>query len=98
MPIISDRRKNVSMEIRGKFGRNPDCVLALVMRTCKRLESRKGIAERSGETRARPLRRRESERDSCYLRGEFRRECGRYLAFIPRHFSGSTRSVHSGRM
>jgi hypothetical protein len=38
MQIISDRRKNVSTEIRGKFGRNPNCVLALVTRTCKRLE------------------------------------------------------------
>lgn len=51
MQIISDRRKNVSMEIRGKCGRNPSCVLALVTRTCKRLESRKGIAEKNGETR-----------------------------------------------
>lgn len=56
MRIISDRRKNVSMAIRGKFGRNTDRVLALVTRTCKRLESRKGIAEKSGETRAIPTR------------------------------------------
>jgi hypothetical protein len=39
MRIISDRRKNVSMEFRGKFGRNSECVLALVARTCKRSES-----------------------------------------------------------
>lgn len=50
MQIIPVRRKNVSMEIGGKFGRNPSSVLALVTRTCKRLESRKGIAEKSGET------------------------------------------------
>lgn len=54
MPIISDRRKNVSMGNCGKFGRNPSCVLALVAPTCKRLENRGRIAEESGETRRRP--------------------------------------------
>jgi hypothetical protein len=39
MQIISDRRKTVSTAIGGKFGRNSQCVLALVTRTCKRLES-----------------------------------------------------------
>lgn len=32
------------------------------------------------------------------LLGEFRREWGRYQAFMPRHSSGSTRSAHSYKM
>lgn len=77
MQIIHDRRKDVSMEIRGKFGRNSECVLALVARTCKRLES-SGVSLKEAAKLARPTKDGECCVCACSVLGEFRRECRRY--------------------